>query len=104
MTVWVAVIGVVGTVLGGTALSDWLKRRDLRESIKKDLEVWEALPDSSPSKAGLLRGIERRVDKLAVEKHAFPWLLVGYIGLGAFAVTAIYGVSWINGSFAFKRD
>jgi hypothetical protein len=104
VTVIVAIIGLIGTVLGGTALNEWLKRRDLRESIKSDVEVWKAIPDSN-AREKLRESIERRVDRLAVEKQDFPWLLVGFLTFTSVVCILIFGTIWANGGGAgFRHD
>jgi hypothetical protein len=72
--VLVAFIGLVGTIAASGLATELFKRRDLRESIRADLEVYEKLPDS-PVKDKLLGDIHYRVGDLVDEppKNSGVW-------------------------------
>jgi hypothetical protein len=46
-TVIAAIIALVGAVIASTAVSEWLKRRDIREKIQRDIELHKILPDGA---------------------------------------------------------
>ena len=73
-----ALIALVGTVVASSAVGEWLRRRDLRESIKGDLDIWTRLPDESDAKAGLLRRIDQRLDSLGAQRGVRPQLLSSF--------------------------
>ncbi|MFC3774378.1 hypothetical protein [Mycolicibacterium holsaticum] len=101
----IAVVGLVGTVLASTAVTEMLRRRDLRESIKSDLDIWDKLPDESTSKADLLRHIDDRVASLRAQPVRRARLLLTYIAV-VFAAVAFFIVVLIQGGngIGFRRD
>ncbi|WP_067977102.1 hypothetical protein [Mycolicibacter icosiumassiliensis] len=99
----IAVIGLVGTVAAGSAVSEWLARRSLPEKIKGDLAVWSELPDSE-TKARLLTRIEQRVERLGVEGPS-RWRVLALVFFPTTVVTFVVfdAVIIINGGFSFRR-
>jgi hypothetical protein len=61
-------LGYWGTLAASTLVSEWFKRRELCESIKCDLEVYEKLPDCE-AKTELLGYVEVRVRRLIKAKQ-----------------------------------
>ena len=47
MELVIALIGLVGTVMAGGAVTELIKRRNLRANILADLEIWSKLPDGT---------------------------------------------------------
>lgn len=104
MVLAVAIVGLIGTLAASGAVSEWLRRRDLRESVKGDLEVYDKLP-AGPARDRLLGRIETRVDSLGVERQPVRWITtVAVFGPGAAWLAVVLGVSWINGGLEFRRD
>lgn len=99
----IAIVGVVGTFAAGSAFSEWLKRRSLHGSIKADLDVWAALPDSD-AKTNLLSRIEGRVNGLAVESPPRWRLIAFWFPSGLLWAAFFVGITVINGGYGFRRD
>ncbi|OMC08028.1 hypothetical protein [Mycolicibacterium fortuitum] len=101
----VALVGLVGTVLASTAATEMLKRRDLRESIKSDIDIWSKLPDASTAKSDLLRHIDDRVQSLGVQPARRARLLLTYVAVVCTAA-AVFTVLLVQGGngIGFRRD
>lgn len=102
----VAIIGLVGTIVGSSLVSELVKRRDLRESVKVDLELYAKLPDGDV-KAELLTDIESRVRTITSKKQldrfsapSLGWSMLVAVSASAVAWTLIL----VNGSYRFERD
>lgn len=100
----IAIVGLIGTFAAGSAFSEWLKRRSLHGSIKADLDVWAALPDSE-AKANLLSRIEGRVNGLAIDSPSrLGRLFAFWLPSGLLWAAFFVGISVINGGYSFRRD
>jgi hypothetical protein len=99
--VLVAVIGLIGTVAASGLVTELFKRRNLRESIRTDLEVYEKLPDG-PHRDDLLADIQTRVSYL-LDKSPNPALRVG-VTTAAVYHAALWAVLIIGGNIRFERD
>jgi hypothetical protein len=103
MLVLVAIIALIGTIAASNLVNDWFKRRDLRESIRADLEVYQKLPDSD-TKSSLLEDIENRVRDMTTRKPASEPVL-GVVAAMAFALWSfIWALMFVEGSLRFTRN
>lgn len=84
MELFIAFIGLVGALLGGSLLAEMFKRFNLRSSITADLEIWAKLPDSA-TKTHLYDNITTRV-----------WMST----LPARWPSAVFNICWVTGSIA----
>lgn len=99
----VAVIGLVGTLAASGAVSEWLRRRDLREAIKIDLEIWEKLPDGE-AKSRLMARVERQLDGLQPDvRRKVRRTMIANGFAAAIMLIAVHIVQWINGGFEWIR-
>jgi hypothetical protein len=107
MLALVAVIGVIGTLATpwvASTVNERFKRRDLRESIKSDLEVWDKLPEGE-SKEALFEFIEGRVEQLTKAESKSG-------SLGKVVALGVSGALWIgyailgfySGEFRLQRN
>jgi hypothetical protein len=103
VVVLVAIISLIGTIAASGAVTEWLKRRDFRESIKSDLEVWEKLPDGT-AKEALLDHIQSRVLDLP-RRDERPGLTPVVTGVGLVTWNVIYwSLMAINFGYHWVRD
>ncbi len=100
----IALIGLVGIIAASSAVSDWLRRRDLRESIKGDVEIWAKLPPESRAKAQLLSRIEERVDSLGSDDKRRMLGVISFVVTSIIAVGSTFVVLIVNGGRGFRRD
>jgi len=99
-----ALIGLAGSLVAGSAFSDWLKRRNLHESIKADLEVWSALPDGAV-KAHLLQKIQVRAQELPFGlRPSAARRVAAFLGPASVYVVAFFVVNSITTGATFHRD
>lgn len=99
---WNLAVSIIGILFGSAAVADWLKRRNRREGIKGDLDVWQKLPDGS-AKDRLLSRIESRVEDLGVlpsdtRRRWVNGAIGGWVGL-----TIVTAAQFIGGSYSFER-
>jgi len=88
----VAVIGVLGV-----AFQARRPRPSLRDKIKADIDLRDALPDSSGAKAKLIQDIERSVQKLIDGEERvgvdLPGMVIGFLTAAAFGWLAWWASS-----------
>lgn len=82
-----AIAIVLAAILGVPRFS-----RDMRSGIAKDLEIYKALPQTSPVRDGLLEHIEQRVRQLSVNDQAKR--SPGQIALGVSILVIAFVMGW----------
>jgi hypothetical protein len=102
--VWVAIIGLIGTVIASTAFSELLRQRDRRSSIKTDLELWEKMPDGR-TRDELLKFIEQRVDEIAsAGSSSLPTGKLIFAGFMLVALLALMPLTFYSGGYHLARN
>lgn len=101
MTAWTPIV-VAGVGLVGVVVQQWRQRPVLRDQIKADLEIWQALPAESSVRRDLLVDVDSRVRRLLKEEEELRRDSSG-MALGVI-MTALFGwLSWwiwtIGGSY-----
>lgn len=99
------VIVALLTLLGSAGAVEWFRRRDQRESIKSDLEVWEKLPPGQ-AKDRLIARIEQRVADVGYPPR------LSFILRSAWGIPALYAIvgiavadllHFLGGSYVLRR-
>lgn len=106
LQVVVTVIGLLGSGAAGVVISALIQRRDCRQSIRSDLDIWAKLP-SGPTKDKLLASIERRVTDL-IDMLQRSFITARYVAIvswmGGLAAEIIFDViAQIGGSYSWRR-
>ena len=95
----VAVIGLLGILV-----QQWRQRPVLRDQVKSDLEIWNALPGDSSVREDLLADIDYRVRRLLKDESELRRDPSG-MTLGVLMVVLFAWLSWwvwtLGGSYRF---